>query len=104
MCSIRGIDKTNINELCFKLLLASLYNKSTEIDMNVNNTVKHIHQTIIQVFLLPYKLDLLRLCFEFYQFWRKILYFQDYGTLVASTNTFFSLYTVPPAQERLNRG
>ena len=44
--------KQNINELCFKLLLAGLHNKSTEIDMNVNNTVKHIHQNIIQVFLL----------------------------------------------------
>ena len=40
MCSIRGIDETNINELCFKLLLASLH---TEI----------IHQNFIQVFLFP---------------------------------------------------
>ena len=52
MCSIRDIGEKMFNELCFKLLLATLQIKSTEIGMNVNNT--NIYQNIIQMFLLLY--------------------------------------------------
>ena len=97
MCSIRDIGKTNINELCFNLLLATLQNKSTEIGMNVNNTVQRIHQYIIQTFILPYKTIV-----KFRQFCKAILHFQDYGALIATTSTFFSLFTVFSGRERLN--
>ena len=81
----------DINELCFK---PSLHNKSTGIDMNVKNTVQRIHHTIIQVYLLPYKIYL-----------GFVLSFTSFGeepftdTLVASTNTFFLLFTVSPGRE-----
>ena len=67
--------------------------------MNVKNTVQHIHHTIIQVYLLPYKIGL-GCILSFTNFEEEP--FTD--TLVASTNTFFSVFTVSPWQRETGSG